>query len=153
MLPTLRLLIAAMLATVVVLICGFGIFATFRVSHDPIAHLPTAAVPLQMVAEAGAGSGALPAARDSADPRSQFDVPMNVPQAAGPAAPTVEPRDEAEFADARPPAAQSPSRGGDRYLRGRRRALKLLRAHGATLPNNPCGRNTKTSTIGRNKMT
>jgi len=109
MLPTLRLLIAAMLATVVVLICGFGIFATFRVSHDPIAHLPTAAVPLQMVAEAGAGSGALSAARDSADPRSQFDVPMNVPQATGPAVPTVEQRDEAELADERPPAAQSPS--------------------------------------------
>jgi hypothetical protein len=102
-------LIAAMLATVVVLICGFGIFATFRVSHDPIAHLPTAAVPLQMVAEAGAGSGALSAARDSADPRSQFDVPMNMPQAAGPAVPTVEQRDEAELADERPPAAQSPS--------------------------------------------
>src|SRR5215471_20619689 len=109
MLPTLRLLIAAMLATVVVLICGFGIFATFRVSHDPIAHLPTAAVPLQMVAEAGAGSGALSAARDRADPRSQFDVPMNMPQATGPAAPTVEQRDEAELADERPPAAQSPS--------------------------------------------
>lgn len=109
MLPTLRLLIAAMLATVVVLICGFGVFATFRVSHDPIAHLPTAAVPLQMVAEAGAGSGALSAAHDSAEPRSQFDVPMNVPQEAGPAAPTVEQRDEADLADERPPAPQSPS--------------------------------------------
>jgi hypothetical protein len=109
MLPTLRLLIAAMLATVVVLICGFGIFATFRVSHDPIAHLPTAAVPLQMVAEAGAGSDALSAARAGADPRSQFDVPINVPQEAGPATPTVEQRDEAELADERPPAAQSPS--------------------------------------------
>lgn len=61
MLPTLRLLIAAMLATVVVLICGFGIFAAFRVSRDPIAHLPAAAVPLQMVAEAGAASVALSA--------------------------------------------------------------------------------------------
>jgi len=113
MLPTLRLLIAAMAATVVVLICGFGTFATFRVSHDPIAHLPTAAVPLQMVAEAEAGSGALSAARDSADPRSQFDAPMNVPQEAGPAAPTVEERDEAERAAERPPAVQWPSAAED----------------------------------------
>jgi hypothetical protein len=98
-----------MLATVVVLICGFGIFATLRVSQDPIAHLPTAAVPLQIVAEAGARSGALSAARDGADTRSQFDVPMNVPQEAVPAAPTVEQRDETELAAERPPVTQSPS--------------------------------------------
>ena len=53
MLPNVRLLIAAMLASVLVLICGFGVFAAFRVSRDPIAHLPVAAPPLQLVAENG----------------------------------------------------------------------------------------------------
>src|SRR5262249_29060463 len=109
MLPTLRLLIAAMLATVVVLICGFGVFATLRVSRDPIAHLPTAAVPLQMFAEAGAGSAVLSAARDGAEQRSQFDVPTNVPQDAVPAAPAAERGAETEIAADTPPAAQPPS--------------------------------------------
>ena len=69
MLPTLRLLIAAMLATIVVLICGFGIFAAFRVSRDPIAHLPAAAPPLQMVAEASACPGkSLTRIRSGVDP-------------------------------------------------------------------------------------
>jgi hypothetical protein len=109
MLPTLRLLIAAMLATVVVLICGFGIFAAFRVSRDPIAHLPAAAAPLQMVAEAGAASFALSAGRDGAEQRSQFDVPMNAPQEAAPAAPLAEQHAKAELAADEPPTAQSPS--------------------------------------------
>jgi len=51
MLPNVRLLIAAMLASVLVLICGFGVFAAFRVSRDPIAHLPVAAPPSQLLAE------------------------------------------------------------------------------------------------------
>ena len=51
MLPNVRLMIAAMLASVVALICGFGMFAVFRVSHDPFARLPAATAPLQLVAE------------------------------------------------------------------------------------------------------
>jgi len=47
MLPNVRLLIAAMLASVMVLICGFAIFAAFRVSREPIAHLPVAVAPLR----------------------------------------------------------------------------------------------------------
>ena len=100
MLPTLRLLIAAMLATVVVLICGFGIF-------DPIAHLPAAAPPLQMVAEAGAASVALSAARDGADERPQFDIPINAPEETAPATLAAEQHAEAEFAAEQPVAAQS----------------------------------------------
>ncbi len=107
MLPTLRLLIAAMLATVVVLICGFGIFAAFRVSRDPIAHLPAAAPPLQMVAEAGAASVALSAARDGADERPQFDIPINASEETAPTTLAAEQHAEAEFAAEQPVAAQS----------------------------------------------
>ena len=74
MLPNVRLLIAAMLASVLVLICGFGVFAAFRVSRDPIAHLPVAAPPLQLVAENRAGSSAVwsPARLGSNMPTSTF---------------------------------------------------------------------------------
>jgi hypothetical protein len=50
MLPDFRLMIAATLASVVVLMCGFGVFATFRVSHEPFVRLPAAAAPAQLVA-------------------------------------------------------------------------------------------------------
>jgi len=50
MLPNVRLVIAAMFATVVVLICGFGMFAAFRVSHEPLVRLPTATASLQLAA-------------------------------------------------------------------------------------------------------
>ena len=40
MFPNVRLMIAATWASVVVLICGFGMFAAFRVSHEPLVRLP-----------------------------------------------------------------------------------------------------------------
>lgn len=50
MFPSLRLMIAATFASIVALICGFGMFAAFRVSHEPLARLPpaTAAPPLRI---------------------------------------------------------------------------------------------------------
>lgn len=50
MFPNFRLIIAAMVASVVALSCGFGIFAAFRVNRDPLVRLPAAAYPLQLVA-------------------------------------------------------------------------------------------------------
>jgi hypothetical protein len=49
MFPNLRLLIGALLASVVTLCCGFGVFAAFRVSHEPLSRLPAATAPLQLV--------------------------------------------------------------------------------------------------------
>jgi hypothetical protein len=54
MFPHVRLLIAATLASVLALICGFGLFAAFRVSHDPLTRLPPAAAALQLVADKSA---------------------------------------------------------------------------------------------------
>jgi hypothetical protein len=51
MLPNLRLMIAAILTSVLALSCGFGIFAAFRISHDPFAHLPAAMSAPQLATE------------------------------------------------------------------------------------------------------
>lgn len=47
MFPNVRLMIAAVAASVVALSCGFGVFAAFRVNHEPLARLQS--VPLQLV--------------------------------------------------------------------------------------------------------
>ena len=48
MIPTLRSMIVALLLTVTVLVGGFGLFAAFRVNHEPLARLPVAATPFQL---------------------------------------------------------------------------------------------------------
>jgi hypothetical protein len=107
MLPSLRLLIAAMLATIVVLIGGFGMFAALRVSRDPIAHLPTAAAPLQQVADAGTVSLADGGARETEEERSQFDVAADAPQRTVPGTSTAGQSADAVFAGDDPPAARA----------------------------------------------
>jgi hypothetical protein len=56
MFPNVRLMIAATLASVVALVCGFGIFAVFRVSHEPFVRSPTITASLQLVADNAAYS-------------------------------------------------------------------------------------------------
>lgn len=51
MFPNLRLLIGAVLASVVALCCGFAGFAAFRVNHEPLRRLPTDTAALQLVAD------------------------------------------------------------------------------------------------------
>lgn len=50
MFPNVRLLLAAMISSVVALSCGFGIFAALRVNHEPLARLPSGSAPLQLLA-------------------------------------------------------------------------------------------------------
>jgi len=50
MLPDIRLMIAATLASALVLVCGFGLFAAFRVSHGPVMRVPAAGASLWLVA-------------------------------------------------------------------------------------------------------
>jgi len=50
MFPNVRLLIAAMIVSVVAVSCGFAVFAAFRVNHEPLARLPSATAPLQILA-------------------------------------------------------------------------------------------------------
>jgi hypothetical protein len=58
MFPNIRLLIGALFASVVTLCCGFGIFAAYRVSHEPLGRLPANTAALQLVANEPAGSPA-----------------------------------------------------------------------------------------------
>ena len=48
MIPTIRSMVFAALLTVTVLVGGFGLFAAFRVNHEPLARLPVAAMPFQL---------------------------------------------------------------------------------------------------------
>ena len=50
MFPNVRLLIGALLASVVALSCGFGLFAAFRVNHEPLSQLPVGNSPVRLVA-------------------------------------------------------------------------------------------------------
>ena len=59
MFPDVRLLILALLTSVVALSGGFGVFAAFRVNHEPLSRLPAGTAPLQLVAD----EPAAPAAR------------------------------------------------------------------------------------------
>jgi hypothetical protein len=55
MFPTMRLFLGALLASIVVLCCGFCVFAAFRVNHDPLSRLPAETVTLQLIASETAG--------------------------------------------------------------------------------------------------
>src|ERR1700675_2710906 len=50
MFPNVRLLIAAVVASIVALSCGFAMFAAFRVNHEPLSRLATGTAPLQLAA-------------------------------------------------------------------------------------------------------
>jgi len=54
MFPNVRLMIAAILATVLALSFGFGVFAAFRVNHEPLNRLPSRTAPPQYVSIAAA---------------------------------------------------------------------------------------------------
>jgi hypothetical protein len=58
MFPNIRLQIVALFVSVVALSFGFGVFAAFRVNHEPLAQIPAGAAPLQLGAENAAPSGA-----------------------------------------------------------------------------------------------
>jgi hypothetical protein len=71
MIPTIRSMIVAILLTVVALSGAFGVFATFRVNHQP-ARLSAAALPLRLVAN----DATVPATTDGMGPSfgSRFQV-------------------------------------------------------------------------------
>jgi hypothetical protein len=49
MIPSVRSMIVALVLAVIALSGGFGMFAAFRVNHDPLARLPAATTPMQLV--------------------------------------------------------------------------------------------------------
>src|SRR6202023_1600424 len=79
MFPNVRLLIAAVVASVVALSCGFALFAVFRVNHEPLSRLAAGAAPLQLAAGSPMPPAAIPAPADSFGNR----FPLNNGDAAG----------------------------------------------------------------------
>jgi hypothetical protein len=59
MFPNVRLQIVALFVSVVALSFGFGVFAAFRVNHEPLDQLPASAAPLQLFAENAAPSSTI----------------------------------------------------------------------------------------------
>lgn len=77
MFPNLRLLIAAAMASVVALIFGVGMLATFRISREPLAHvIPVVVAPLPPLVD---GDGARPLAFAPAEPFDRRFHPGEVP--------------------------------------------------------------------------
>jgi hypothetical protein len=80
MFPNARLVVVAMLASIVAVSCGLGVFAAFRVNHQPFTRLQSADPPLQLVF----GSGAPAPVKDvSAAPfgvRFLLNAPVAVPE-------------------------------------------------------------------------
>jgi hypothetical protein len=96
MFPNFRLMIAAVAASVVALSCGFGVFAALRVNHEPLARLPPATAPLQLVPDKVAAP-ALLSARPS---------PVGEPEIAA-AAPDVPAGENARHESDQTPSAAS----------------------------------------------
>ncbi len=88
MFPNVRLMIVAIMASILGMSCGLGVFAVFRVNHDSFVRLPNATPPLQLAFDNGvpvavkdpAGKDAV--ASDSAvapfGARFEVNLPLNV---------------------------------------------------------------------------
>ncbi len=119
MLPNLRLMIVAIMASILGMSCGLGVFAVFRVNHDSFVKLPSATPPLQLafgnIAPVAftAPSGKDPAAADlvSSDPVASFGARFEVklPQSVGAAAsrPAIAVPDAVAAAPAAPPPSDT----------------------------------------------
>src|SRR6202043_3114671 len=83
MIPSVRSMIIAMVLAVVALSCGFGVFAAFRVNHEPLARLPATATPFQYVADNAAPPAVTFAAGQSFGSRFQLSEAMIAGAAAG----------------------------------------------------------------------
>ena len=100
MFPNVRLLIAAVVASVVALSCGFAVFATFRVNHEPLSRLAAGAAPLQLAAGNPMPPAAIPAPADSFGNR----FPLNNGDTAGASAQVAPPQPERDDS-VEPPSA------------------------------------------------
>jgi hypothetical protein len=100
MFPNVRLLIATVVASVVALSCGFALFATFRVNHEPLSRLAAGAAPLQLAAGNPIPSAAPPVSADSFGNR----FPLNQADSAG-ASTEVTPRQPGHDDSVEPPSA------------------------------------------------
>lgn len=115
MFPDIRLLILALFTSIVALTCGFGVFAAFRVNHEPLSRLPADTTPLQLVADGPAA----PAVRWAVPfrPRSSLGAARigrattETPEPAPPPREPLQPRIPRTVGTAKPePTAGAPQR-------------------------------------------
>jgi hypothetical protein len=119
MFPNVRLLLAAMISSVVALSCGFGIFAALRVNHEPLARLPSGSAPLQLLASI---SPSPPIAVAAVEPIERglraggthggaglADAPARTPEASDREADTPSPEPEMSSGVAGNPSATAPA--------------------------------------------
>src|ERR1700722_14126375 len=105
MFPDVRHLIAAVVASVVALSCGFALFATFRVNHEPLSRLATGAAPLQRAAGNPTPGIAMPAPADPFGTR----FPPSQADSAGASTETTPGQGEHDDSVERPSAVASPT--------------------------------------------
>jgi hypothetical protein len=89
MFPNVRLLVAAMIVSVVAVSCGFAVFAAFRVNHEPLAGLPSATAPLQLLASLSPSPPITVAAVEPFDRGLRANPPAASDLAASPSAPDL----------------------------------------------------------------
>src|SRR6516164_9054707 len=79
MFPNVRLMVVAILAATTGISCGLGLFATFRVNHEPLARLAEGSPPLQLALNnraVGSEAGALEARLPGKDAARLISVPV-----------------------------------------------------------------------------
>jgi ribonuclease E len=104
MFPDVRLMIAAVMASVVALVCGFGVFAAFRVNHEPLSRLSSVTAQSQLVADNAAPRTAGLAAGEPFGPRFKVSAALIANAATGLPASKPDRRDSAA-----PPSAVAPA--------------------------------------------
>jgi len=77
MFPNMRLMMTAVVASVITLSCGFGIFAALRINHEPIGRLPAASAPLRLITDNAVIASAPVAAAEPLENRLQNGEPRN----------------------------------------------------------------------------
>ena len=113
MFPNVRLMTAATLASVVALICGFGLFAAFRVSHDPLVRLPPAVTAMQPIADNAARVSTTVAPGEPFDRRFHISAAPNIKENVSLPARGLNLHDDVEFTPSVAPEATTPAAPDD----------------------------------------
>ena len=85
MFPNVRLMIVAMFASIFAISCGLGVFAAFRLNHEPFARLASGSPPLQLASDNAATARATEAAAASFGDRFRLATPRSNATAPTPA--------------------------------------------------------------------
>jgi hypothetical protein len=114
MFPDVRLMVAATLASVVALMLGFGLFAAFRVSHEPLGRLQPAGAPMLLVADNAAIAATTIAPGEPFDRHFQIVAAPTVSETVNVPTPGSDLHDDIETSSVALPTASTTSFAGAR---------------------------------------